>query len=388
MAVKEAASIVDKGLLVYIRQTYPNPVLALFDIGQEGESKGAIDFNSAEGNGPWYKQLWSTTGIESLVKRVSEKNEDIFIGHAENESAARTIVGNVIASKSEPKNNILHALAVGHITDEATQAKLKSGELDCCSIEARCVFEEIQQGDNTYWKVAEVKDFQGLALGNSEETAPGFEGATVIGVLAALSVENDRYEKKKEGKVINMDLQELITGIRAGGYSPEQIFSSDQLLKCSVIKGAIEAEVTERTKETEKKLEELKIELVPFHKHQAGERVKNLISEAAVLANESKKTVEYLQGVIHIDITNKTDAEGKALVETEIKSVMEHMKNFGIAIGDKDKDKDKDKNKDADNETDKDKDKDKDVDKDKDSDNLNDYTDPKNNPLIPGSTAS
>lgn len=360
-------------LLHKLKEEYDNPTLVLLNIGAEGSSKGNI--TNMDQDAPWYKQMWNDSSIEKLISRIKKSAGKIFIGHNENEK--RKSVGAVIYALKKLKHGIINAFAVAHIFDKKTIERIDSGELNTCSIEATCLFSKGDDGNS--WVVEDVKKFNGIALADSQEDNPGFESATVMGMLAALAKDSDDDDDKyRKRKAANMDLQETILLVKNQGWSPEQLFDSKALTDCNIVKGVIQSEVDEKMKKIADERDKLKEELIPLRKAQANGRIPVIVESSKLLEKESKKLVQYLKDSLKIDVSDLNDDEAKIAIDKEIENQLKHLSSAGVTFEDK---------KDQKNADDKSSDDSGKISSDDSSSNngngKKDYTDAKDNPLIP-----
>lgn len=389
LSMKEVLKHISADALRLIKAVDPKPILALFDIGSEGLSTGSVKALDS-GNEPWYRQLWTKDGIKSLVNKARSEVSNIFIGHNP-ENSSRMIAGQIINAKMEVDDDgKAHAIALGHITNQDVISSLNDGELDTCSIEATCVFREDE--DRQLWVVDHVKNFGGLALADSEVESPGFESATVLGVLAALDGSKNITGKKTLRKVEQMEqvtLSQVKAAIIDNGWDPVKVFNASDILACACVKGAIDSEVKEVGEEKDLKIKEMEKEYKPLIRLKQREQIKEHIIKSDLLKDAPKKQIEYLQSQIKVDISDMDDAEIKETIMSEIKDSLANMKGAGITfkVDEDGRKKDEEDSEKGSKENYKENYKENNEEKNEQSNSFDngskDYTDPKNNPLIP-----
>jgi hypothetical protein len=147
--------------------------------GHEGISAGR--FAPLRGRGRRAKKFWSREMIAALAERM-RSGVPVFLSHEAFDR--RRQIGEVIAAGERWVKGILTAVGIAHITDPEARARIVSGELDTCSIEAEVGCHRSAGTDDPVWVVDAVRKVTGVALGNSRTHRPGFPAAAVLGVVA------------------------------------------------------------------------------------------------------------------------------------------------------------------------------------------------------------
>lgn len=283
------------------------------DVAHEGISTGEI---MGQGN---REKIWPAGAIMSLTRKINESAVPVFIGHS---GSDRPSFGRMVSAFTENAK----ALAIGYIEDsegknQKVTERVLSGELNTVSIEADLIL-EVQ--DDHSLIVQQVEKVTGLALGDSRFDKPGFAGARVLAAVQEFEKEEEtKNQKQKEKK---MTLAEILTAIQEARYTPQQIFSNDQLLAAEPVVKALETErqataeakkqaekLTGERDKAQKSAEEMGQKLVGYEaKSQVGERIK-----AAKLTEKEAKYTE-TQMVSFIP-SGKTEEERQAAIDTEVK---------------------------------------------------------------------
>jgi len=165
-------------ILNRIKATDPHPFFAVYDIGGEGISDGAMD-NHRE------KKIWSFSAIKELARKIKDNVAGVIHGHNELHQDNKPKYGRVVHAFTKMVQNSLHAIAVAHITDQVIIEKIKSGKLDICSIEGNVLLAKDNQGGN--WFVKGIQNIVNLALDSSTVAQPGFSGAGILATIQELS---------------------------------------------------------------------------------------------------------------------------------------------------------------------------------------------------------
>jgi hypothetical protein len=361
LAVQKAAGIVPTEILAHIKAIDPKPFLALLEIGSEGVSTG-------EG----IKKVWSFGAIKELAGKVKDGVASLFYRHEDETNKDRPILGNSVWSFTKRVGKSLKAYAVAHVKDEATRERIKSGELDVCSVEGEVEFS--LKDNSKSWFVDKVREISGIALASSKEgDTPGFKTAGVVAVIEEL---NERVQEMAEngndrnGGIGNLSIDEVKLAIAKYGYKPETLFRSEDLMTTSTVADAIEKAKTEAKTEAEKQVEELKKELEPLKEEKRKQTVVESIEKSPLLTDASEKMRKYIKAQAE---RRKFAGDDAGEIDKFVKEELEVAKNLGIKFEDE-------KKKDEDDDGDKTGDDDK---KKKKSDNPDDFTTPENNDLIP-----
>jgi len=165
-------------ILNQIKSTDPHPFFAVYDIGGEGVSDGAMDHQRE-------RKIWSFAAIKELAKKIKEDVAGVIHGHNDLHQDNKPKYGRIVHAFTKTIKNSLHAIAVAHITNEEMIQKIKSGQLDICSIEGNVLLARDTGGGN--WFVKKIQNIVNLALESSAVSKPGFKSAGILATIQELS---------------------------------------------------------------------------------------------------------------------------------------------------------------------------------------------------------
>jgi len=166
------------GILDRIKSIDPHPFFAVYDIGGEGISDGATD-NRKE------RKVWSFAAIKELARKIKGDVAGVIHGHNELHQDSKPKHGRIVHAFTKTIQNSLHAIAVAHITDAEMIEKIRSGQLDVCSIEGNVLLARDTGGGN--WFVKKIQNIVNLALESSAVSKPGFKSAGILATIQELS---------------------------------------------------------------------------------------------------------------------------------------------------------------------------------------------------------
>lgn len=173
-----AEDVLPPDTLKKIKQTDPHPFFAVYDVGGEGVSTGTVN-NKKE------RKVWSFAAIKELAKKLKDSSAGIIIGHNALNEDTKKKHGRIVHAFTKTVRGSLHAIAVAHIFSNDVINKIKSKELDVCSIEGDVILARKDPQSN--WFIKQVDKIQNLALGSSSVTSPGFVGAGILATIQELS---------------------------------------------------------------------------------------------------------------------------------------------------------------------------------------------------------
>ena len=182
MSAAEVAAAVGAEALAAVRREDDRPMFVELIAAHEGVSTGAL-----AGSGRPAIKIWSRERGSELAARLAP-GVPVFAGHG---GTGRRPVGRMLAAAGRMISGALAAAGVAWISDPAAKARLRSGELDTCSIEAEVELHRVP-GDE-HWVVGAVRRVTGVALGDRRRERPGFAGATVLRVI-------EEFEGEGEGE--------------------------------------------------------------------------------------------------------------------------------------------------------------------------------------------
>ena len=381
MGETEVLSLVPESRLAEIKAQDATPMFVMMTVGYEGESKGKLFESLASGKKlkEWFKQLWPLKAVKALVTLMKgEEHIPIYEAH-EPGQLNRLVVGNIISATKKVINDVTHALGVAYITNFSTKKKLKTGELNACSLEAECIFEANEGGIN--FIVREVRKLVGVALCNANTTPTGFDNSNILAVVNAMSEENAAKVKgilMAEGEITKEDVRKFV---EKNSLVPTDLFSVKTILEQKAVNDALDNEIKNAVAEKEKEIKDTKEKLQPFLDKEANSEASELIKKSGILKDTDKATVKYLVDTMKVDVAGKDDKQ--KVVDAAVTKQLELMKTSGVTIKTPDNKVDEDVTDGSDN-TDKTTDKEKNVEGFGGRQIGKEFTEAKTNPLIPG----
>ena len=212
MGADEVATAVSAEALAAVRRTDARPMFVELIAAHEGVSTGALAGGALAGSGRPAKKIWSRERVSELAARLAP-GVPVFTGHG---GSGRRPVGQMLAAAGRMVSGALAAAGIAWISDPRTQEKLRSGELDTCSVEAEVELHRAPGAES--WVVGAVRRVTGVALGDRRRERPGFPGAAVLSVIEEFEDgEGEKGEKSEKGEAA------------AGADSPESLPTSLEL---------------------------------------------------------------------------------------------------------------------------------------------------------------
>jgi len=175
--------VVPPSVLAMIKKTDPHPFFAVYDVGGEGVSVGTMN-NKKE------RKIWSFSAIKELAQRLRDSSAGIIIGHNALNQDIKKKYGQIVHAFTKSIKDSLHAIAVAHIFDHDLIEKIKTKELDVCSIEGDVTLARETPASN--WFIKSIERIQNLALGSSSITSPGFVGAGILATIQELTQNKEK----------------------------------------------------------------------------------------------------------------------------------------------------------------------------------------------------
>ncbi len=207
----ELDSMIEPGVLEWVKASDPHPEIRVYSIGHEGKSNLHLP-----GIGPK-----TFTWIQAAVQWVADKlriGTAVFDRHDPdtNSHEGRVQIGNVIGTAVKKIGDRLNTLAAIHIFPD-----FKSRPLDIASFEAEMEFDH---DENQAWPT-QIKNVSGIALSNSGIDTPGFSGATFLGAVQA-------YVQAFGGELGDnkMNQSDVQKAVKELGLKPSQVFDVDDIM--------------------------------------------------------------------------------------------------------------------------------------------------------------
>lgn len=212
----DIVAAIPPAVLEGIRATNPTPFFQAYSIVQEGRSAPRV---IGEGR---RVLVWPRRAVEA-VQGVIKKGLQFFRGHnADNSTAGRRSVGEVVASFSRTLGGALHQIAIGYFPDREA-----ARDLDVCSIEADVAMQDAGEGMSV---VDAITSLSGIALGNSRTDHPAFPGAVRLGSLQAFGPDDDPGKGKEKNTGGNpMTFDEARKTVKDLNIHPAQLYTLDEV---------------------------------------------------------------------------------------------------------------------------------------------------------------
>ena len=320
----ESRDVIPAGVLGEIKAIDPHPFLVLFKIGTDGVSVGERQ-----------RKMWSFRAIKELASRVREKAA-IIIGHTKDaaEAAQKKAqkLGEVVWSYTKKAGDSLAAYAVAHVTDPDTQERIRSGELDICSVEGE--IELSRKSTLGTWFVDKVRGIDFLALADSSRDKPGFGGAGVVAIIKELESERDTMGKENEQKA-EVSIYEVKVAIEKHGWKPGDLFRNDDLLNSEPVKKAVSDAESAVTKEKQTEIDKLTADLKPLQQAAEKNAAADMVTKSSLLTDSSTGVRDYMKDKLSVtDLSNIETSARQAAIDERIKKELEFIKTHGITFGD------------------------------------------------------
>jgi len=170
MASSEIMNIIPKDIYEEIKQRDPHPLFQAYVVGHEGEATGEVV-------GVGTKILnWFSSAINKIWKKLSYGIKIFHSHNVDSSHEGRQSIGEVVGKAIKTIKDRVNAIAIMYIYPE-----YRDLGFDIASIEVDMDI----TGDNVH--DVNVGDVTGIALGNSKIEKPGFEGATLLSQIQAMS---------------------------------------------------------------------------------------------------------------------------------------------------------------------------------------------------------
>jgi hypothetical protein len=331
MAEADILSEIPPDQMAAIRAEDPHPLLLALDVAQEGESTGEI-MRAGKSYGH-FRKIWGAKAIGEFASKLGGAAlrgiAKLWHGKKHDEKSE---VGQVVKSITRKVGDKLHAIAFCWISDPKAKADFAKGEISTGSMEAECLFDP----DNKNLVVSAIKSVAGIMLAGKGAN-PGFPGATVLASIQELAGEPENKKEKDMGEEV-LTLRDVQDAIRDNGWTPTQIYGAETLLKDRTVVDAtaeqIKAEIEKATSEHEEKLKALEADAAAWQKHQVNSTVADLIKQSPALKDATKGTAAFVAKALdgRIDLAGIDEDKRQALVDSQIKSQLDFIKDTGITV--------------------------------------------------------
>jgi len=308
-----------------IKASDPNPFWVKLEVGREGVSGGAL---SSLGK---VNKRWTSMSIKELASKI--KGALIFTDtHGDPSDTSRKSFGRIVSGIADKISGKTTAYAIAYIKDESVRDRIKSGELNICSIEG--MVNAVQSAGE--FIVDSVASVGGLLIAAGNKENPGFANAGVLQSVQELGEPHDK------GGKMTIELKDVKDFILANGTAPEKLFGAEQLANCDIVKGiansATEEAKANALKENQKVIDEMKAEnealinrVKPFEAEESKKRLAKLMEENSDIKQLPKNQAQAVidNAVKNIgDIDGKTDAELSVIANGQIKAGIDFVKQL------------------------------------------------------------
>jgi len=313
------SDLLPKEILEQVKQSDPHPFFAVYKIGKDGLSVGEK-----------IRKIWSFGAIKELAKKIKDYAADIIDGHTAG-SEVKPKLGHVVWSYTKNVGKSLYSYAVAHITDDKTKERIKSGELDLCSVEGEVEFSK-QNGKD--WFIDKVINITKLALANSKIDKPGFADAGLVTTIQELeSKGND--EMPGENKVENISVYEVKVAIEKLNLKPTDLFRNADLLEADSVKKHIESEVEKVKTEKQKEIDAVVKKLEPLEAKERSTKLSGFVDKSPLLTDKPAKLREYIKDKISmLDVKDADDSAITSKVDDFVKKQLDDVTKYGLKFGD------------------------------------------------------
>ena len=179
MSAGEVQDRIGKTSYQAIRRRDHHPMFVELLAGHEGYSTGKL--GTGTGRKRPARKKWTRERMSELVTRL-RAGVPVFLYHSQARKPRRP-VGEIISAAEKWVKGMLGATGIAYISDPAIKQKIRSGELDTCSIEAEVECHREPETPDDAWMVDAVRAVTGIALGNSRLQKPGFPGAALLAAV-------------------------------------------------------------------------------------------------------------------------------------------------------------------------------------------------------------
>lgn len=227
--------MIDPDDLEKIKQKDPHPYFKAFVLAHEGISSPRFVGDTLN-----TEIIWPAKAIQSM-KNFIKKGIKFFKGHNKDNSISnREALGKIVATKEMIIKNKLSNVVVGYFPSDKKEEIKK---MNICSMEALWNF--IKRGGKII--ADSLKELTGVALGNSINKKPAFEGARELGFVQAF--ENIKGEQEME-----ITFNDVETFVKQRNVYPSQLYSFEQIKADRVFIPEFN-EIESREKDLKQKLE-------------------------------------------------------------------------------------------------------------------------------------
>ncbi len=379
LSARDVVNKIGKSIYDAICRSDEHPMFIELKAAEEGMSTGQIEilpgvYESA-------KKWWPGNVIRELaekLKPLGRKFAKLFTVHSDDNDRFgenNPEYGRIVAADSEKEDGKEVMTAIAYVDPGDTRDRIRSGELDTCSIEALVGFAH----DGIQWMAGKVADAWGIMLADSSVDKPGFASAKLVSVVQELErkrvkeIVNDddddddsdhgdrgkkRGRRRKGGRMADITLSEMKVQIGEQGITPDKLYPNEELLSMPLVKGVVDSAVDEAvelkekdTKETitnlekerddlkktvddkDKEIEKVNDTVKPYKQQEQQTELGELVKGSDLLKDATKKEAAYIvtrMPVSLMDVEDKDERDKK--IEKAIKDTQGEIKTLGISF--------------------------------------------------------
>jgi len=300
-----------------IKAKDPNPFWVVLEIGREGTSGGDL--------GSLGKRVkhWTAMAIKELARKVS--GGKVFTDvHGDPSDQGRSTYGRVVHGMCDTVAGKQRATAVAYIADEGVRKRIKSGDLNICSVEAM-----VNVVKNAVDFIVEgVDTVGGLLMASAKKETAGFGSAGILTSVQELGEEQVMTVTKKDVKAF----------IWENNLQPKDLFSGDELSKDQIVSGLMDSAVDEKEHELRQEIDKIagerdaiSGELKPLKAKEASVRARALIVDSEDVKKLSKTQGEAVVDMVVDglgDVSGMSDADLATAVSGGIKGKIDLVKKL------------------------------------------------------------
>lgn len=216
----EMLEAIPNRIMEKIKIKNPNPYFQAYSIAKEGVSKPRVIGEGTQ------TIAWPKKAIQTLGQ-IIKTGLQFFSGHnADNSTDGRRRLGQVVGKIAKDIGGVLNQIVIGYFPN-----RKEAENCDVCSIEADVEMTEVPGGMSIAEKVLSLT---GIALGNSAQEHPAFEGAIKLGALQCFEPIEDN---KAKNKMEEIQMPQILTfsdikkAVQDMNIWPNQLFTEDQIKK-------------------------------------------------------------------------------------------------------------------------------------------------------------
>ncbi len=303
MAKADILDMISPANLIRIKATDSDPLIRVYAVGHEGESKGRVI-----GVGEVVKK-WTRQVIEKLGTMI-ENGVGLYRGHEQtNDAEGRRLLGQVVGSKVVEEDGKSKALIAAWFPQDK---KEEVADLDLCSLETEIDFKI--NGNEV--EIVDVLPVSGIALGSSSEgMVPGFPESGLVASLQMFHTAEIQEEK--------MDREAIKKAIIDLGLTPSDLFAKSDILAVDYVaslKAEHDAEGYQARKKAEDKLGERDVQIKALN-----DEIEGLKKDVVPKADHDKIVLENVKFKSRPTITKiaeelKLSEKEKAFLDSRVDS--------------------------------------------------------------------